>query len=172
MHVVLVIAAMHRRYRGTPASNHPSTFESYHVSRCAASLSSKKSRSLQVEDRDIFWMTLTFLGIIAAGSVPAITPGEVWPLKPSDSLDLEWLRVAEGKMEVCRLADHLRPDSRFWDMTEEYAQIYDALLYTDIGRVPPALARLCYLTPSSPLQHNNPYFTAVYACPSTRSAFW
>ncbi|OGM48675.1 hypothetical protein ABOM_001980 [Aspergillus bombycis] len=161
MHVVLAIAATHNRLRGTPTPRGPSTFESYHVSQCAALLSRKLSQPLQPEDRDPLWMTSTLLGIISTSSIPSLTPQEVWPLKSSYTSDLEWLRMAEGKMAVWRLADPLRPNGLFRDMADEYAQMYDSPLCTEIDRVPLALARICGITPSSS-PNTNPYFTAVH----------
>lgn len=161
MHVVLAIAAMHNRLRGMPAPRAPSTFESYHVSQCAALLGRKLSQPLRAEDRDPLWMTSTLLGVMSTSSIPSLIPQEVWPLKSSNTSDLEWLRMAEGKMAVWRIADPLRPNSLFRDMAEEYAQMYDDPLRVDIGRVPPELARLCCITPSSS-PDTNPYFTAVH----------
>ncbi|KAE8140521.1 hypothetical protein BDV38DRAFT_269085 [Aspergillus pseudotamarii] len=161
MHVILAIAAMHNRLRDTPAPRGPSTFESYHVSQCAALLGRKLSQPLQAEDRDPLWMTSTLLGVMSTSSIPSLIPQEVWPLKPSNTSDLEWLRMAEGKMAVWRIADPLRPNSLFRDMAEEYAQMYDGPLRIGNGQVPPALARLCCITPSSS-PDTNPYFTAVH----------
>ncbi|KAJ1709234.1 hypothetical protein NYO67_8631 [Aspergillus flavus] len=161
MHVVLAISAMHNRHRGTPTPRGPSSFESYHISQCAALLSRKLSQPLRAEDRDPLWMTSTLLGIISTSSISSLTPEEAWPLKSSDTSDLEWLRMAEGKMSVWRLADPLRPNSLFRDMAEEYTQMYDGPFCIGTDRVPPALARLCCITPSSS-PDTNPYFTAVH----------
>ncbi|KAE8418128.1 hypothetical protein BDV36DRAFT_283255 [Aspergillus pseudocaelatus] len=137
MHVTLAIAAMHNRLRGTPAPRGPSTFESYHVSQCAALLSRKLSHPLRAEDRDPLWMTSTLLGVISTSSIPSLMPQEAWPLKSSNASDLEWLRMAEGKMAVWRIADPLRPNSLFRDMAEEYAQMYDGPLRIGNDPVPP-----------------------------------
>ncbi|KJK65818.1 GAL4-like ZnII2Cys6 or C6 zinc binuclear cluster DNA-binding domain protein [Aspergillus parasiticus SU-1] len=123
MHAILAIGAMHNRHRVTPAPRGPSSFESYHVSQCAALLSRKLSQALRAEDRDPLWMTSTLLGIISTSSIPCLTPEEAWPLKSSDTSDLEWLRMAEGKMAVWRLVDPLRPNSLFRYMADEYTQI-------------------------------------------------
>ncbi|KAB8222412.1 hypothetical protein BDV33DRAFT_189620 [Aspergillus novoparasiticus] len=134
MHIVLAIAAMHTRHRDSSTPRGPGSFESYHVSQCAALLSRKLSQPLRAEDRDPLWMTSTLLGIISTSSIPCLTPEEAWPLKSSDTSDLEWLRMAEGKMAVWRLVDPLRPNSLFRYMADEYTQMYDGPLCIGIDR--------------------------------------
>ena len=161
MHAALAIAASHDRYLRNPSLTKRSLREIYHWSRCTALFSRKLSAPILPQDRDAFWATATYLGIVCFAAVDASNPHEAWPLKPlDDPSDLEWVRMSAGKAVIWELTDPLRPESIFYPMAPVYAQLHAALPRSGIDNIPPVLRQLCGIDGNSTAD-NNPYFIAV-----------
>lgn len=167
MHVIQAITAIHDRYLSPTADPHYSPTEIYHWSKAASLFNQKLSAPVRLEDRDALWATAVLFGSTAFSWVEASTPEEVWPLKPSDPSDLEWLRMSEGKMSVWKLTDPLRPDSVFHVLASEnkkdhsFAHTSKAVV-TGLEGFPAGFIQLYGLDESS-TEENNPYHAAVHA---------
>ncbi|KAL4868390.1 hypothetical protein BDV12DRAFT_209219 [Aspergillus spectabilis] len=108
------------------------------------------------------WGTAAALVILTFSYPDACTAEQAWPLNPSDSLDLDWLRMNEGKMSLWHMLNPLCPDSLFHVMAAIFAQMNSPLLEAGIDGIPSALAALCNLNNSSTAQ-TNPDFHAAHA---------
>lgn len=160
MHTVLAMSAMHDRYLRNPCAGGPTIFETYHSAQCASLLNQKLSEPITPQDRDPIWMAVTFLGIITFSSLNTSHPSHAWPLRAAEPSDLEWVRMAETKMAVMRLAEPRREDSMFRAMAEEYSTMFDPVSSSSAGAILSPLERVCLLNEASS-KENNPYFTAV-----------
>lgn len=161
MHIIQVVTATHDRFSSnTGLDPKRSLAEAFHWSRGAALLNQKISYPIKPQDRDALWASAAMLGIANITSLEASTPAEAWPLKLTDSSDLTWLYIAQGKMALWEATNPLRPDSIFHTMGEEYNAIMTepSLLATE--QMPSAFVSLCRL--DEPLaRENNPYYSAV-----------
>lgn len=163
MHAALALASSHDRYlrRLTPSKS--SFCEVYHWSKSIALFNQKLSSPIQPQDRDAFWATATYLGIVSFTTFDASRPEEAWPLNPHcGSSNLEWLRMSVGKKALWDLTDPLRPDSVFHPMAPAYARMHTPLPSSGLENVPAVLRRLCRIDAASTAT-SNPYFTAVQA---------
>jgi hypothetical protein len=159
-----LLALVHVRSRNL--TNDPpsqrSLDESYHWSQCTTLFRQRLNYPIQPEDRDPLWGTAATLSIVTFSSLDSTNPEELWPLKPFESSDLEWLRMGEGKMSLWHLTDPTRPDSVFYAMAPVLRRMNAPLVPAGAEGVPPALAELCNLHDSS-TSKNNPYFCAVHS---------
>lgn len=69
------------------------------------------------------WGGAISLGCIAFFCVEGQTPHDVWPLKPPGPLDLDWLKISDGKKEVWRVCNPLRQESVFSPLYREQVQV-------------------------------------------------
>lgn len=70
-------------------------------------------------ESDAMWGGAVCLGCIAFCCIEADEPRDVWPLKPPGPLDLDWLKISDGKKEVWRVANPLREGSSFRPLAQE-----------------------------------------------------
>lgn len=89
---------------------HRSTAELYHLCQATKQFRSRLFGPLNSQERDAIWATSSILGSLSLASLDAITPEESWPFKP---IDLSWLKMNQGKIEVWRIVDLTRADSIF-----------------------------------------------------------
>ena len=162
MHVVLTLTLMHNRYMSALPNTNQSTVEAFHWYQGTALFNSKLSKPIQPSERDAIWTTAALLGVIAISCIEAKTPEEAWPLKPPSSLDLDWLRMSDGKKEIWKIADPLRTDSVFQAVAPEDKK--DFLLPYSTGfeleALPSEFIKLYGLDASSTTD-NNPYHAAA-----------
>ena len=74
------------------------------------------------------WGAAVSLGCIAFFCVEGDTPQQVWPLKPAGLLDLDWLKISDGKKEVWRVANPLRSESVFSQAAHEQVELLAPLI--------------------------------------------
>jgi hypothetical protein len=74
------------------------------------------AKPIQSTDRDAIWATGVIIGAASFWYVNSSAVSDVWPLKPSESSDLTWLRLGEGKKALWRIAEPTRPDSVFHEL--------------------------------------------------------
>lgn len=163
MHVVQTLTASHDRYlsqwlypRRTPA-------EVIHWDKALSLFNQKLARTIDPADRDGIWATAALLGVIAFAFTSATTPQESWPLRPSRSTDLDWLKMCQGKNVIWKITNPLRPDSIFSEMKQFYDKDYFLNSAPEVGieGVPPQFADLCELDEFSTAE-TSPYFTPVH----------
>ena len=163
MHAALAVASSHDRYSRGLTFSKSSFCEVYHWSKSIALFNRKLSSPIRPQDRDAFWATATYLGIVAFTTFDASRPEEAWPLNPHcGPSNLEWLRMSVGKKAIWDLTDPLRPDSVFHPMAPVYARMHTPLPSSGPENVPAVLRRLCRIDAASTAK-SNPYFTAVQA---------
>jgi hypothetical protein len=113
---------MHDRYLSESMNTKLTPAEAFHWYRSIALFNSKLSGPIQHSERDALWPAALLLGIIAFCYVEVKTPEEAWPLKPASSLDLNWLRMSDGKKPVLKIAQPWRADSIFHAWALEYSK--------------------------------------------------
>ena len=159
MHVIQTLTAIHDRYLSVSKGR---ATELYHWSQAVSIFNRKLSSPVLPSDRDPIWATASLLGAITYSSIDASTPEEAWPLRDSDSSDLEWLRIGNGKAAIWKLTNPLRLDSLFHKSATLYmASNTPSIASAPINEsVPPRFIQL-YNLDSSSTADNNPYHAAV-----------
>jgi hypothetical protein len=102
-----------RHFFPTPFDTRLSAVEAYHWVKSITLYSRALSSPLPPESRDALWVTAAFLGVLAIAHVEAPTPEESWPYAPPSSLDLNWLRLSEGKKEIWKDGREFAEESDF-----------------------------------------------------------
>jgi hypothetical protein len=168
MHASLAVAFAYDRHLNSPAGSRRTLEECYHLSRSTALFNRRLREPIETKDKDAIWGTAAALALLTFSFPDAHTPEESWPLQPSGSADLEWLRMSKGKMSLWNITNPLRPDSLFRVMAGTYAQMNSPLPEEGLEGVPRALAIACHLEHSSTAE-NNPYFKAAHAISQIQS---
>lgn len=78
-----------------------------------------QQRVLTNSERDALWASAALLGAAAFAHMDAETPQDAWPLKEESEMDLDWLKMSDGKKAVWELADPTRMDSVFRPMVDD-----------------------------------------------------
>ena len=159
MHAVLTLTLMHDRHLSATLNNNLSVTEAFHWDQSIASFSSKLSGPIQPSEQDTLWATSTLLVIIAFYHIEAMTPEEAWPLKPPSSLDLNWLRMSEGKKEIWKNIQRLGAESVFQPLGPEPMNSPPKVTVPGLEVLPPGFIKLCDLDASSNTD-SNPYHAA------------
>lgn len=110
---------MHDRYLSATPDTKLSPTEAFHWYQGAALFNSKLSKPIQPSERGALWAASTLLGITVFCHIEAKTPDEAWPLKPPSPLDLEWLRMSDGKQQIWDLIQPLAADNVFQALTPQ-----------------------------------------------------
>lgn len=161
MHSTLAMTAAHDRYLDETKPNRRSLRESYHWFQSTIQFNEWLNREIRDEHKDPLFTTAGSLVTLAFSSPIARNIDEAWPLAPSDSSDLEWLRLWSGKMALWHLADPLRPTSVFRTMFSSMAK---HITLPDKGTegVSAELVQLCKLDESS-TNGTNPFHAMAHA---------
>lgn len=163
----MTLSMMHRRYAAAPdhMRTAPSEKETFHWYHGTGIFSRKLSEPIKDDDRDPLWGAAAILGAITIGSIDASSPEEAWPLKPPSAEDLDWLRMSDGKKEVWKLVDPLRPDS-VWSSAMDYHRQQDPEPYDhpvpELNMLYPFLTKIYAYDPSLDGENpDDPYHTAA-----------
>ena len=157
MSAILTLTLMHDRSLSGRSIVKASTSESLHWYRTTALFNKKLSGPIQPSERDALWATTVILGTMAFYFLDAETPEEAWPLKPPSSLDLNWIRMSDGKKAIWELTQPTRADSVWRTVAEENSDFFSRPLTTQIvGILPPELLKLCGIHATSTTAEN-PY---------------
>jgi hypothetical protein len=103
MHSILALTLMHDRSLYSLTSP-LTTKEAFHWYRSASLFKAKLSSQVLPSERDPLWAAAMGLGIVSFFYVEGDKPTDVWPLSPASSMDLNWLKMIDGKKEVWRVA--------------------------------------------------------------------
>ena len=161
MHGILAMAAAHDRYLGIEPTRCRFVREIYHSSQCIVLFKEWLSQPIEEKYKDAIWATGVTLAILAFSSIQVSSFEQAWPLKPSDSSDLQWVRLKASDKELWRLANPMRPSSVFRTASEVFSH-NQALPRRGIHGLSVKLAELCGVDESSTLE-NSPYFGFVHA---------
>ncbi|OQE35470.1 hypothetical protein PENCOP_c013G01294 [Penicillium coprophilum] len=162
MHASLAVALTYDRHLKDPLNSPRTVEECYHWSQSTVLLNKRLREPIETKDKDPIWGTAAALVILSFSSPDACTPDQSWPLKSSDSSDLDWVRMSKGKMSLWHMVNPLRPDSLFCVMAATFAQMNSPLSKEGIEGIPGAVAAVCNLEDSS-MAETNPYFHAAHA---------
>ena len=161
MHAVLSLTMMHDRFLSTTPQTKLSTTEAFHWHQSTALFNRKIEEPIHPSDRDALWATTILLGNLTFYHVDAASPEEAWPLRQSSPLDLNWLRMSDGKQEIWKLSQPLRDDS-VWQVSARnylsFLQVQPSA--TALGALPSAFIELCELNDFSDISRN-PYYDAA-----------
>ncbi|OAA72671.1 hypothetical protein LEL_08455 [Akanthomyces lecanii RCEF 1005] len=80
-----------------------------------------RKKHISSMERDALWMGASMLATSCFANIDSLDPREVWPLRAPDMMDLDWLRMNQGKDIVWEIADLGRSDSVFNDFFVEMA---------------------------------------------------
>lgn len=167
-HAALLVTAMHDRSLSGRQGSSLSTRELSHTQESLTLFNQRLSGSFPSEERDALWVTSGMLGTISFFHLEAQHPEEAWPLKPFSKLDLNWLRLSEGKRQVWHLTNPAREGGLLQGMALEHQRIaFHCYRPGGLETLPPELLALCELDEKSN-KDNNPYFLAA----STLSRIW
>ncbi|KAE8445418.1 hypothetical protein EG329_013431 [Mollisiaceae sp. DMI_Dod_QoI] len=171
LHVVLTLTLLHdRHFSPTPFDTSLSATEAYHWGKGIELYSKALSTPIHPASRDPLWATAAFLGILAINYVEARTPEENWPFATPSSLDLNWLRMSEGKKEIWKDGKAFMEGSDFRILAIEQQGSYQpGLAYSSekgLGALPPDLLAYFNLVEGSDLVEN-PYYASVYTLAQT-----
>ncbi|CAJ2500510.1 Uu.00g033630.m01.CDS01 [Anthostomella pinea] len=162
MHASLAVALTYDRHLNTTSGSRRSLEMCYHWSQGTVLLNRRLREPIETKDKDPIWATAAALAILTFSSPDASTPEESWPLRTSDHSDLDWVRMAEGKMALWSTLNPLRPDSLFTVMAPAYALMNTPFPVVGIDGIPRPLAAVCDLDAASTAD-SSPYFCAAHA---------
>jgi len=160
MHAVLALTLMHDRYLAVGPSIRQSPIEAFHWYRSIALFNHKLSGPVQPAERDALWATAALLGVMSFAFIDAETPEEAWPLAAPSSLDLNWLKLSDGKKEIWNIIQPFRPDCVFQPLALEFTTFLPTPKGPGIEALPPHLIALYDLDATSNTD-NNPYYDAA-----------
>ncbi|CZR65686.1 related to UPC2-regulatory protein involved in control of sterol uptake [Phialocephala subalpina] len=114
LHAVLTLTLLHdRHFSPTPFDTSLSTIEAHQWGQCISLYNRALSSPILPASRDALWVTAAFLGILAIAHVDARTPEESWPYAPPSPMDLNWLRMSDGKKEIWKDGKAFMQESDF-----------------------------------------------------------
>jgi hypothetical protein len=168
MHVFIALALLHDQHLNPCQTSSHRTALAFHWyqatalfhRRLMAAGSAPDVSKLSGSERDSLWASGALLGAASMALLDAEDVYGVWPLKKSDSLDLDWLRMSDGKKAVWKIADPTRKDSVFHQLLKEWDGIPDGSRPIPPGALPTMFYEAFDIGPSSTAQ-NNPYHVAA-----------
>jgi hypothetical protein len=134
--------------------------EMAHIFQCTTLLSRKLCHEISPADRDPIWATASFLSILSFLALDECDPSKAWPFKPSESDDMNWLRLGDTKWKLFQLTQPTRPDSIFYPMSDIYQKMRAYKSTSSIHSISPELQILCRLDEWSQPE-TSPYFEAA-----------
>ncbi|KAF4481746.1 Sterol regulatory element binding [Fusarium agapanthi] len=168
MHVFIALALLHDQHLNPCQTSSHRTALAFHWyqatalfhRRLMAAGSAPDVSKLSGSERDSLWASGALLGAASMALLDAEDVYGVWPLKKSDSLDLDWLRMSDGKKVVWNIADPTRKDSIFHQLLKEWDGIPDGSRPIPPDALPAMFYDAFDIGPSSAAQ-NNPYHVAA-----------
>lgn len=109
----MTLTLLHDRYFSSPLTATLTTEEAYHWGRSLSLYSKALASGVRPSSRDALWATAAFLGVLSLTHTDARIPEESWPYAPPSPLDLNWLRMSEGKKEIWKDAQEFMAESDF-----------------------------------------------------------
>ncbi|KAF4981482.1 hypothetical protein FZEAL_2725 [Fusarium zealandicum] len=168
IHVFLAFALLHDSHLSPsqPASHRSAlAFHWYHATalfhkRLLAAHSVPDLSVLPSSERDALWASAALLGAAAFALLDTHDVETVWPLKEPDAMDLDWLKMSDGKKVVWQIADPSREESVFHELVESRTDVPNGLKAIPPDALPRGFYTLFDLDPSSTAA-SNPYHVAA-----------
>lgn len=168
MHAALLVTRMHDRYLSAAQASSLYVTEASHWHKSVASFKRKLFEPIQPSERDALWVTSAILATVSFFHIEAKTPEEAWPLKQPSSMDLNWLKLSDGKRAVWSITQPLRSDCTLRALALEHSAVSKiARTAPGLESLPSELLILCGLD-SMLATNSNPYFAAA----STLAQAW
>ena len=164
MHAVLTITLMHDRHVSGRAHTPLSVTEAYHWQQGLQLYIRKLSGPLKPADVDCVWATGAIMCVTAFSHIEANTPQEAWPLKSPSPLDLNWLKMSEGKKQFLQRMQRINTNSAVGSLfTQENIRELLAEIAPPSGldALPYELIILCGLDAPVLDPDENPYYFAA-----------
>ncbi|KAM0393234.1 hypothetical protein ACHAPZ_010481 [Fusarium culmorum] len=168
MHVFIALAYLHDEHlnpNSIASHRTPLAFHWYQATalfhrRLATASSVQDPSTLPSSERDSLWTAGALLGAASFALLDVQSVDNVWPLKEFDPLDLDWLKMSDGKKVVWNLADPTRQESIFHELLAEKTSMPDGT-----KEIPPdVLLGIFYSVfnlDASSSASTNPYHTAA-----------
>ncbi|KAM0448346.1 hypothetical protein ACHAQK_000327 [Fusarium lateritium] len=168
LHVFVALTLLHDQHlnpRQAPSQRTALAFHWYQATalfhrRLAAAGAIADPSTLPGPERDALWASGALLGAASFALLDVEDVDAAWPLRESDNLDLNWLRMNDGKKVVWKLSDPTRDGSIFQALLKERVDMPDGSLPVPPGVLPGVFYTMFDVGPSSTAQ-NNPYHIAV-----------
>ncbi|CAH0028770.1 unnamed protein product [Clonostachys rhizophaga] len=162
MHAALALSAAHDRYlsRAMRSSQGRTMNEMAHGFQCTTLLNRTLCHEISPAHRDPIWATASFLSILSFLALDECDPSKAWPFKPSESDDMNWLRLGDTKWKLFQLTQPTRPDSIFYSMSDTYQKMRAYKSTGTIRSISPELQVLCRLDECAQPE-TSPYFEAA-----------
>ncbi|KAF4339675.1 sterol regulatory element binding, partial [Fusarium beomiforme] len=168
MHVFAALALLHDQYLNPCQTSSHRTALAFHWyqatalfhRRLMAAGSMADTSKLSGSERDSLWTSGALLGAASMALLDAEDVYGVWPLKKSDSLDLDWLKMSDGKKVVWMIADPTRKESIFHPLLSEWDGMPDGSKAIPPDTLPSIFYDVFDIGPSSTAR-DNPYHVAV-----------
>lgn len=164
MHAVLTLILIHDRYLSGSAYTPLSTVEAFYWQQGLHLYIRKLLGPLQPSDIDCLWATGATFSVAAFSHIEAKTLQQVWPLKPPSSLDLNWLKMSEGKKEFLKRMQPTAIDNAVGPLfTRENirALLDETPPILGLDALPFGLITLCCLDVPVSSPEDNPYYLAA-----------
>lgn len=120
--IVTTLTLLHDRHLSGTHAISPTTLSHWYYG--TAKFKETLMKPVKSETRDALWASASLLGVIQFASFEARSPEEAWPLRPPNPADLDWLKMSDGKKAVFAIADPLRADSVFRNMSVGHDQMF------------------------------------------------
>lgn len=133
MHVFIALAYLHDEHlnpNSIASHRTPLAFHWYQATalfhrRLATASSVQDPSTLPSSELDSLWTAGALLGAASFALLDVQSVDNVWPLKEFDPLDLDWLKMSDGKKVVWNLADPTRQESIFHELLAEKTSMPD-----------------------------------------------
>lgn len=144
---MLTLTIMHDRYLGIDIGPKNSRAMAFHWSQGASMLNDKITNGVQPSEKDALWISAVFLATLAFASFDAESPEHAWPLRPSSPIDLDWLKLIEGKREIWKIANPYRAESMLCPPLRRFqAPAQFVASEVDFSTIPQDLLSVCAIT--------------------------
>ena len=167
-HALLTLILMHDRHLLPTPMTRLSAAEAYHWQHAITLFNAKLSSGrIDASEGDAVWATAVLIGIVTLCHIEATTVEETWPVAAPSSLDLNWLRMSDGKKEIWNLAGLEKTGSVLQPggLLGSTPQLPSQSSSQDFRSLPTELLHLLALNSicSSPTPTSNPYYAATSA---------
>ncbi|KAF4459542.1 Sterol regulatory element binding [Fusarium albosuccineum] len=116
--------------------------------------------SLPSTERDALWVAGALLGAASIALIDVHDANAVWPLKEPSALDLDWLKLSDGKKVVWNITDPTRKESIFHELILDLDNMPFGNKPVPPKALPPIFYTMFNLSPESSAT-SNPYHIAA-----------
>ncbi|KAF4453972.1 hypothetical protein F53441_3497 [Fusarium austroafricanum] len=167
MHVFVSLALLHDQHLRPQQTTSHRTALAFHwyqatalFHRRLAAVGSVSPSTLSSSERDSLWASGALLGAASFALLDIEDIENAWPLRKPDSLDLDWLRMSDGKKVVWNIADPTRKESVFHELLVEWDGLPDGFKAIPSNALPSVFYEMFDIGPSSSAKTNSYHVAA------------